>query len=212
MSIELNRIYNEDCLVGMKRVPSGRIMNANEIVMALRCCNRSKGHRCSECPVFSRYEHRICKATVDRFAADLIETLQAQLAERDEKIERHKDWCKNKNETIIRLSNEAHKANVENKRLRDAQRWIPVDERLPEDGSNKVLVYIPQDNDKQHGCFLADLKPVRADETGRGNFFGIPTPGSIWTVWGFSYFEEPHVTHWMPLPAAPEEGGSKWKD
>lgn len=55
-------------------------MNANEIVMALRCCNRSKGHRCSECPVFSRYEHRICKATVDRFAADLIETLQAQLA------------------------------------------------------------------------------------------------------------------------------------
>ena len=42
-------------------------MNADEIVRALRCCNRSKGHRCSECPVFSRYEHRICKATVDRF-------------------------------------------------------------------------------------------------------------------------------------------------
>ena len=55
-------------------------MNAEEIVKALRCCNRSKGHRCSECPVFSRYEHRICKATVDRFAADLIESLQAQLA------------------------------------------------------------------------------------------------------------------------------------
>ncbi len=55
-------------------------MNADEIVRALRCCNRSKGHRCSECPVFSRYEHRICKATVDRFAADLIESLQAQLA------------------------------------------------------------------------------------------------------------------------------------
>lgn len=52
-------------------------MNADEIVNALRCCNRSKGHRCSECPVFSRYEHRICKATVDRFAADLIESLQA---------------------------------------------------------------------------------------------------------------------------------------
>ena len=59
-------------------------MNADEIVRALRCCNRSKGHRCSECPVFSRYEHRICKATVDRFAADLIESLQAQLAEYDE--------------------------------------------------------------------------------------------------------------------------------
>ena len=53
-------------------------MNADEVVSALRCCNRSKGHRCSECPVFSRYEHRICKATVDRFAADLIESLQAE--------------------------------------------------------------------------------------------------------------------------------------
>ena len=51
-------------------------MNADEVVSALRCCNRSKGHRCSECPVFSRYEHRICKATVDRFAADLIESLK----------------------------------------------------------------------------------------------------------------------------------------
>lgn len=65
-----------------------RVMNADEIVRALRCCNRSKGHRCSECPVFSRYEHRICKATVDRFAADLIETLQAQLAAKEAEIER----------------------------------------------------------------------------------------------------------------------------
>ena len=52
-------------------------MNADEVVSALRCCNRSKGHRCSKCLVFSRYEHMICKATVDRFAADMIESLQA---------------------------------------------------------------------------------------------------------------------------------------
>lgn len=55
-------------------------MNADEVVRP-RCCNRSKGHRCSVCPVFSRYEHRICKATVDRFAAALIESLQAELAD-----------------------------------------------------------------------------------------------------------------------------------
>ena len=64
----------------MERLTARLQMNADEVVSALRCCNRSKGHRCSECPVFSRYEHRICKATVDRFAADLIESLQAQLA------------------------------------------------------------------------------------------------------------------------------------
>ena len=56
-------------------------MDAEEIVQALRICNRTKGHRCSECPVFSRYAHGICKRTVDRTAANLIESLQAQLAE-----------------------------------------------------------------------------------------------------------------------------------
>jgi hypothetical protein len=59
-------------------------MNADEIVGALRICSRPKGHRCSECPIFSRYEHRTCKATVDKAAADLIESLQAQLAKYDE--------------------------------------------------------------------------------------------------------------------------------
>lgn len=54
-------------------------MNADEIVWALRICNRPKGHRCSECPIFSRYEHRACKATVDKAAADLIESLQAEI-------------------------------------------------------------------------------------------------------------------------------------
>ena len=66
-----------------RRVPQKgkeREMNADEIVGALRICNRTKGHRCSECPIFSRYEHRTCKATVDKAAADLIESLQAQLA------------------------------------------------------------------------------------------------------------------------------------
>ena len=55
-------------------------MDIDTVVRALRICNQPKGHRCSECPVFSRYEHRICKATVDRFAADLIESLQSQLS------------------------------------------------------------------------------------------------------------------------------------
>ena len=84
---ELTELYGNDCrkigadfYVDDKSYwPIGKEskMNADEVVSALRCCNRSKGHRCSVCPVFSRYEHRICKATVDRFAADLIESLQA---------------------------------------------------------------------------------------------------------------------------------------
>lgn len=38
-----------------------------------------------------------------------------------------------------------------------------------------------------------------------GNFWGLKTPGSDWTIWGWSYFKVPHVTHWMPLPELPEE-------
>lgn len=56
-------------------------MDIDTVVRALRICNNPKGHRCSECPVFSCYKHGVCKATVDRAAADLIDSLTAQLAE-----------------------------------------------------------------------------------------------------------------------------------
>lgn len=99
-------------------------MNADEVVGALRCCNRSRGHRCSECPVFSRYEHRICKATVDRFAADLIESLQAE--------NRARNACKDKlveqNKRVIRMlgaSQRREKAAIDRqKELDDALRGM----------------------------------------------------------------------------------------
>ena len=43
-----------------------------EIIKALRTCNNPKGHRCSECPVFSRYPYGVCKRTIDRQAADAL--------------------------------------------------------------------------------------------------------------------------------------------
>ena len=89
-------------------------------------------------------------------AADLIETLQAQLAERDKEIER----------------------------LRKAQRWIPVSERLPEIdkeyGDVDVLVYTDE------GIIEATTYDKDAG----------------WGLW----VEAGEVTHWMPLPAPPEKG------
>ena len=49
-----------------------------EIIQALRTCNNPKGHRCSECPVFSRYPYGVCKRTIDRQAADALMELQAE--------------------------------------------------------------------------------------------------------------------------------------
>lgn len=90
-----------------------------------------------------------------------------------------------------------------------AQRWVPVTERLPEtDGENThahdVLVYIPKrDGCNQHGIYVGKVRHIPPDD-GRGNFWGIKTEASDWTVWGWGYLETPVVTHWMPLPEPPE--------
>lgn len=60
----------------------------DEIVRALRTCNNPKGQRCSQCAVFSRYDNaRDCKRTIDKYAADRLESQQRDLlqltAERD---------------------------------------------------------------------------------------------------------------------------------
>ena len=89
--------------------------------------------------------------------------------------------------------------------------WIPVSERLAAtDWKNEhtfdVLIYVPKrEGCNQHGYFLGKLCKIEADNTGSGNFWGAKTPGSNWTLWGWSYFEEPIPSHWMPLPQSPKE-------
>ncbi|STW14871.1 Eaa1 [Klebsiella pneumoniae subsp. rhinoscleromatis] len=65
-------------------------------------------------------------------------------------------------------------------------KWIPVSERIPEKGQ-AVLVYRP----KAHEGGDSD---VRIAVYGRHNF-----------EHGFGCYWEP--SHWMPLPAAPQEVG-----
>lgn len=92
--------------------------------------------------------------------------------------------------------------------------WISVKDRLPgTDGSNgrpcKVLLYVPErEGVKQHGAYVGKLQPIEGDPSGRSNFWGIPIEDCEWTIDGWSYFEHPVVTHWMPLPDAPREGES----
>ena len=66
----------------------------------------------------------------------------------------------------------------ENARLKDAQRWIPVSERLPEDGKP---VWVCTIWNEQHSGFLID-----------GVWVGL-----------FRDFREGEITHWMPLPESP---------
>lgn len=61
-----------------------------------------------------------------------------------------------------------------------APQWIPVTERLPED-TDDVLVYTNKVTKARYGCD------------------GWHGQGGRWT----------NVTHWMPLPEPPEDGGAE---
>lgn len=87
--------------------------------------------------------------------------------------------------------------------------WISVKDRMPEENEKNdkkryVLVFIPErEGCSQNGIYIATLKHVSEDD-GTGNFWGIRTEESDWEIWSWSYFENPIVTHWMPLPEPPK--------
>ena len=87
------------------------------------------------------------------------------------------------------------------------QGWIPCSERLPEtDNTNEInefdvlLAVRPKKHpERTPQVYIGKLRPVEGDD-GSGNFWGIKTASCEWTIWGWSYFREPEVLAWMPLP------------
>ena len=86
-------------------------------------------------------------------------------------------------------------------------RWISVSERLPEtDNENSinnynVLLWVKNKShpEREPQIYLGKLRHINGDN-GNGNFWGIETKPCDWTIWGWSYFNEPEVVAWMPLP------------
>lgn len=118
------------------------------------------------------------------------------------------EYIKNYKRIIADL--QAENAELRARLEKEGGGWISVEEHLPEtDNKNThdfdVLVYVPKrDGCNQHGVYIGKLSHVSSDD-GTGNFWGIRTESCDWTVWGWSYFEHPIVTHWKPLPALPIE-------
>lgn len=78
------------------------------------------------------------------------------------------------------------------------QEWISVNDRLPDD-EQEVLVIA-------HGwdgrlVYVGSHKRVEAQKSW---LTGITNKSSEWSLWGWSYLKEPMVTHWMPLPEPPK--------
>ena len=170
-------------------------MTDKEIVRALRCTSTLGDHtsNCEQCPYWKKEQlnGRIkekfgtdtwTSCDVDQVcldAADLIEHLTAENADLRKELE----W---KDMVIDLAQREQAKAEAERDALREKQRWIPVTERLPERDVQVLGWY--KDNP------FSQYRPEVVAWNGNGWVF----------VYAHRYVT--NVTHWMPLPEAPEEG------
>lgn len=93
------------------------------------------------------------------------------------------------------------------KQLREQTSWIPVGKKLPktdnENSINKynVLLWVKNKThpEREPQIYLGKLRHVNGDD-GSKNFWGIKTEPCDWTIWGWSYLNEPEVVAWMPSP------------
>lgn len=101
---------------------------------------------------------------------------------------------------------------AENAALREKQRWIPVTERLPEE---RVLVNVVWVN-RAPEAYYEKIKDVPFSGTAcfyRGNWYwNSPVVLDLLAEYGKDNFDlvddAVEITHWMPLPEAPEGGNN----
>jgi hypothetical protein len=120
-----------------------------------------------------------CKERLADETITMIERLTAENADLGKEIE----W---KNMVISLAQKEQVKAEAERDTLREkVPRWISVDDRHPKPGTRVLAT---------DGVFVGEAYRTSADTWRR--YDGIAMRDCIGSV----------VTHWMPLPEAPEEG------
>lgn len=170
-------------------------MTEKEIVQALRCTSTPGDHtsNCEQCPYWKkeqlngRLKEKLGTDTwtscdIDKVgldAADLIERLTAENADLRKEIE----W---KDMVIALAQREQAEAEAERDALREkVPQWISVEDRHPKPGTRVLAT---------DGVFVGEAYRTSADTWRR--YDGIAMRDCIGSV----------VTHWMPLPEAPEEG------
>ena len=148
---------------------------------SLACLGCGREHNCST---------KGCR--ILREAADLIRQLTAEnvvlqdgQASAIESLRKEIEW---KDMVIALAQKEQAKAEAERDALREKQRWIPVTERLPERDVQVLGWY--KDNP------FSQYRPEVVAWNGNGWVF----------VYAHRYVT--NVTHWMPLPKAPEDGNT----
>lgn len=124
-------------------------------------------------------------------------------------IQKAADRIANQRTHIAALQQEIEKLRGQNEQLREAaalvtkesaelleRRWIPVEERLPENGV-RVLAFNMRAKNKYIGIWTREKDP------GDGNDCWFDSAG-----WWYAFDE---ITHWMPLPEPPEVKNAETK-
>ena len=132
------------------------------------------GEPCDRCPVV---RDQNCVDVMHKCAADLIERLTAENAALRKEIE----W---KDMVIALAQRKQAEAEAERDALREKQRWIPVTERLPERDVQVLGWY----KDNPFSQYRHEV---------------VAWNGNGW-VFVYAHRYVTNVTHWMPLPEAPE--------
>lgn len=169
-------------------------MRDQELVNALRCVSTAGGPigDCKKCPFYKTEpvpEDLAGKVNLTEWSSCDVDAVGLAAADR----------IANQITHIAALQQEIEKLRAQNEQLREAdalvtkesaelleRRWIPVEERLPEDRSDVLVVAYWHE---RWGVYMGWCAPERAAWSVR---IGIGNRSDI------------AVTHWMPLPSGPE--------
>ena len=193
-------------------------MKDREIIQALRICSRrTDAQTCAECLLFDSEDSEDCMGDMMVGAAGLIERLTAENADLRKEIE----W---KDMVIALAQKEQAKAEAERDALRKKMpQWIPVTERLPKPEIDVLIVCNRNGYRFVTPAIYEDGKMLTQDSVWNWNeiyTYGLYSeeaddyyiPEGWWENRQFNpddVYNNPvdcAVTHWMPLPEAPEEG------
>ena len=169
-------------------------MRDQELVNALRCVSAAGGPigDCKKCPFYKMepVPKNLKKAVnLTEWSSCDVDAVGLAAADR----------IANQSTHIAALQQEIEKLRAQNEQLREAaalvtkesaelleRRWIPVEERLPEDRSDVLVVAYWHE---RWGVYMGWCAPERA----------------AWSVHiGIGDRSDIAVTHWMPLPEPPE--------
>ena len=157
-------------------------MKNEEIVRALRCISTAGGENaCEHCPYWK--EEEVPEEERPIYGADTMHSCDVDRVGLDgaDLIERLTARCARYAEEIAVAQ--------------ERTRWIPVTERLPEDDSDVLAIVYGRP--EQNIELIGSIQIAAYSDYDAG-----------WFVPEYPNWEDPCVTHWMPLPEAPKEAAN----